>query len=170
MSHRRPIIGEGTTTVVASPDEVLSFVLDLEQYKKADHKIGRVGTIDRRGDTGTVEFSGRILGLPGPRGVYPYRRSGNRLEFTSPISGPARWFLEFRGTFECTEVDNGTHVTHREEYRFKLPWTLLVAPLLRGWFERDTPREMARFQELLGKPQEATRTNQAEPNSRSKAP
>jgi hypothetical protein len=146
------IVGEATTTVAASVDEVIEFVLDLEQYKRADHKIGRVGRVEHRGETGTVEFSGRILGLPGPRGVYPYRRGSHALQFSSPVAGPAKWFMDFRGTFECRETADGTEVTHREVYEFKRPWRLLVALLIRRWLERDTAKEMARFQEILGKP------------------
>jgi Polyketide cyclase / dehydrase and lipid transport len=147
------IVGEATTTVTASADKVIDFVLDLEQYKRADHKIGRVGRVEHRGDTGTVEFSGRILGLPGRRGVYPYRRDSRTLEFSSPVAGPARRFMDFRGTFECRETADGTEVTHREIYEFKRPWRFLVGLLLRRWFERDTAKEMARFQEMLGKPE-----------------
>ena len=59
------IVGEATTTVSVTPDEVFDFVLDLHRYRQADHKIGRVGTIDNEGDRGTAQFSGRIRGLPG---------------------------------------------------------------------------------------------------------
>ena len=69
------IVGEATTTVSATPDDVFDFVLDLHRYRQADHKIGRVGTIDNEGDRGTAEFSGRIRGLPGPSGIYPFTRT-----------------------------------------------------------------------------------------------
>ncbi len=34
--------GEGTAIVCCSPREVLEFVLDVERYRLADRKIGRV--------------------------------------------------------------------------------------------------------------------------------
>ena len=95
------IVGEATTTVSASVSEIFDFVLDLNRYRQADRKIGRVGAIEDDGDRGMVRFSGRIRGLPGPSGVYPFTRTDSRLRFGSPVAGPARWFLDFEGTFDC---------------------------------------------------------------------
>lgn len=143
------IVGEATTTVSVKPSEVFDFVLDLDRYRQADHKIGRVGAIKDEGDHGTVRFSGRIRGLPGPSGTYPFTRTESQLRFGSPISGPARWFLDFEGTFDCQETHEGAVVTHREVFDFKPPWRWLAEPLLRGWLERDTAEEMVRFKELI---------------------
>ena len=143
------IVGEASATVEATPDEVFEFVLDLERYRQADHKIGRVGKIDRDGDTGTVSFAGRIRGLPGPSGTYPYTRTPLRLQFGSPIAGAAKWFLEFEGSFDCVVGPEGTVVTHREQFEFKRPWRWLAEPVLRTWLERDTTDEMVRFKELV---------------------
>jgi hypothetical protein len=143
------IVGEATTTVSATPDEVFDFVLDLHRYRQADHKIGRVGTIDNDGDRGTAHFSGRIRGLRGPSGTYPFTRTDSRLEFGSPVTGPARWFLDFEGTFDTERTVEGTVVTHREVFSFKRPWRWLAEPLLRSWLENDTTEEMARFKELI---------------------
>lgn len=143
------IVGEATATVQAAPSEVFEFVLDLERYRQADRKIGRVGVLHRHGDTGTVRFSGRIRGLPGPAGTYPFTLSESRLAFGSPIAGPARWFLEFEGSFDCEVTDDGTVVTHREAFHFKRPWRWLAEPLLRHWLEADTADEMVRLKELI---------------------
>lgn len=143
------IVGEATTTVAVPPNAVFDFVLDLERYRQADHKIGRVGPVERCGDRGTATFSGRIRGLPGPSGTYPFVIGASRLEFRSAIAGPARWFLDFEGTFECRATEDGTEVTHREVYDFKKPWRWLVEPFLRRWLESDTTEEMARFKELV---------------------
>jgi hypothetical protein len=143
------IVGEATTTVSVPPSEVFDFVLDLNRYRQADHKIGRVGAMHRTGDTGTVRFSGRIRGLPGPAGTYPFKLSASRLQFGSPVAGAARWFLDFEGTFDCQETENGTVVTHREVFEFKRPWRWLAEPVLRRWLETDTGAEMVRFKDLL---------------------
>ena len=144
------IVGEASTTVRASPSEVFDFVIDLERYRQADHKIGRVSEVRRSGDGGTVRFSGRIRGLPGPAGTYPFTVTSSRLVFGSPIAGAACWFLDyFEGSFDCEVTTEGTHVTHREAYRFKRPWRWLAEPLLRRWLERDTAAEMVRFKPLL---------------------
>ena len=143
------IVGEGTAIVTASPAEVFEFVLDLRRYREADRKIGRVGAMQRDGDTGTVRFSGRIRGLPGPSGVYPFTVSASRLEFRSPVAGPARWFLDFEGSFDCEPTPEGTRVVHREVFRFKRPWCWLAEPLLRHWLETDTAQEMVRLEQLV---------------------
>jgi hypothetical protein len=143
------IVGEAQATVAAAPKDVFEFVFDLERYRQADHKIGKVGRIERNGDSGTVEFNGRIMGLPGPRGVYPYTVTPTRLQFGSPIAGPAKWFLDFEGTFDCKETPEGTVVTHREAFTFKAPWRWLVEPLLRRWLENDTAAEMVRVKEMV---------------------
>lgn len=136
-------------TVTVSPDEVFEFVLDLERYRQADQKIGRVGAVQRDGNSGTAEFSGRIRGLPGPRGVYPFTLTESRLHFGSPVAGFARRFLDFEGTFDCEATSTGTAVTHREVFEFKRPWRWIAEPLLRRWLEDDTADEMVRFKELI---------------------
>jgi hypothetical protein len=146
------IIGEAAATVTVPPSAVFEFVLDLKRYREADHKIGKVGSITRTGDTGTVRFSGRIRGLPGPAGTYPFTRTESHLQFGSPIAGPARWFLDFEGTFNCDVTAEGTVVTHREVFMFKAPWRWLAEPLLRRWLEADTAQEMVRFKELVERP------------------
>jgi hypothetical protein len=143
------IVGESSTTVSAAASDVFDFVLDLQRYRQADHKIGRVGAIEDEGDHGTVRFSGRIRGLPGPSGTYPFTRTASRLRFGSPVAGPARWFLDFEGTFDCEQTGDGTLVRHREVFTFKRPWRWLAEPLLRGWLENDTAEEMVRFRHLV---------------------
>ena len=142
------IAGEASATVTATSSEVFEFVLDLNRYRQADRKIGRIGPVTRDGDSGTARFSGRIRGLPAPPGTYPFTLSGSRLRFGSP-SGPAGWFLDFEGTFDCEETNDGTIVTHREVFMFKRPWRWLAEPLLRRWLESDTAAEMVRFKQLI---------------------
>jgi hypothetical protein len=138
-----------TTTVSATPDEVFDFVLDLHHYRQADHKVGRVGTIHNDGDRGTAQFSGRIRGLPAPSGTYPFTRTDSRLTFGSPIAGPARWFINFEGTFDTERTPDGTVVTHREALSFKRPCQWLAgnaaSELAREGHDRgDGPLQAAR--------------------------
>jgi hypothetical protein len=143
------IVGQASATVAASPADVFAFVLDLERYRQADRKIGAVGPMTRAGDSGTVTFSGRIKGIPEPAGTYPFTMTESRLVIGSAIAGPARWFLDFEGTFDCEVTAVGTLVTHREVFNFKGPWRRLVEPLLRHWLETDTVSEMVRFKRLV---------------------
>lgn len=139
------IVGEARATVRATPRQVFELVLDLDRYRLVDHKIGKVGEVRRTGDEGTVQFSGRLRGLPGPRGTYPFAVDGSRLTIGSPIAGAARWFLDFEATFDCTPTDDGTEVVHRETFRFKRPWRWVAAPALRRWLHADVVAEMDRL-------------------------
>jgi hypothetical protein len=143
------IVGEASVTVSVPPSAVLEFVLDLERYRQADRKIGRIGAVERDGDHGTFRFSGRIRGLPAPSGTYPFTIEGGSLRVGSPIAGAARFFLNFEGTFDCEETDHGTVVTHREVFDFKSPLRWVAEPLLRRWLEADTAQEMVRFKQLI---------------------
>ena len=143
------IVGEGTATVSVSPTEVFEFVLDLNRYRQADHKIGRVGAINRDGDNGTVRFSGRIMGIPSPPATYPFTVSESRLQFGSPIAGLNKWLLGFDGTFDCETTDAGTVVIHREAFTFRGPLGWIMEPLLRRWLAADTKKEMVRFKEII---------------------
>jgi hypothetical protein len=91
----------------------------------------------------------RRQGLPAPSGTYPFTRTYSRLAFGSPIAGPARWFINFEGTFDAERTPDGTKVTHREAFSFKRPWQWLAEPLLRSWLEKDTTEEMVRFKQLI---------------------
>jgi Polyketide cyclase / dehydrase and lipid transport len=143
------------------PDEIIEFVLDLERYRQADHKIGRVGAIERHGTTGAARFRGRLRGLPGPSGTYPFTITATRLEFGSPIAGGARWMLDFEGSFDFEETADGTRVTHREVFIFKRPWRWLAGPLLRRWLDNDTREQMTRFKDLIEDQHAARRFNQS---------
>jgi hypothetical protein len=143
------IVGQARAVVAVSPAEVLEFVLDLDRYRQADHKIGRVGPVKRDGAGGTAVFSGRIKGLPGPSGTYPFTLTPTSLIFGSPIAGAARWFLNFEGSFECEVSGEETVVTHREVFDFKPPWRWFLDPFLRRWLENDTTEEMLRLKALI---------------------
>jgi hypothetical protein len=143
------IVGEATATVNVPPRAVIDFVLDLNRYREADRKIGRVGPIVSDGTTGTFRFAGRIRGLPGPSGTYPFTATATGLRVGSPIAGLARLFLDFEGTFDCEVTPDGTVVTHREVFSFKRPWSWVAEPLLRRWLEHDTADEMVRLKELV---------------------
>ena len=143
------IVGEASATVKASPQQVIDFVLDLERYSEADLKIGKVKRVERDGDRGVVEFQGKVKGLPGPGGVYPFTVTATGLRFGSPVGGPARLFMGFEGTFDCEETPDGTVVRHREVFMFKRPWRWIAEPLLRRWLEADTADEMVRLKKLV---------------------
>jgi hypothetical protein len=146
---RSTIIGEATITVTATPEDVFDLVLDLDRYRLADHKIGRVLHVQRNGNAGTVRFAGRLRGLPGPVGTYPFTLTEDRLVVGAPVAGLARWLVDFEASFACTATEVGTTVIHREAFTFKRPLRWIANPLLRRWLEDDTRAEMTRMKEML---------------------
>ena len=144
------IVGEGTATVGVSPREVFEFVLDLNRYRQADHKIGRVGAIKRDGGQRHRAVLGTHHGHPEPVGHLPVHASPPRACSSGRRSpGSTSGSLEFDGTFDCETTDAGTVVVHREAFTFKGPLRWILEPLLRRWLAADTKQEMVRFKEII---------------------
>ena len=145
------IAGEGSAVVRCSPRAAYEFVLDLERYRQADHKIGAVHSVAWHGDEGEVHYSGRFRGWPTPAvrqtiTVEPYRR----IDVRSKPGTAADALSRFHGVFTFEELGDGTtRVFHREELGLHPAVAWLLAPLLRDWLAADTPLEIARMKALL---------------------
>ncbi len=149
------IAGEGTQLIRRPARDVYEFILDFEQYKKADLKIGAVHSVtwhDAR--HAEVHYGGRFRGVPTPSvrqliTVEPYRR----IDVRSKPGTFAHAASAFHGSFTFEELGDGTtRVHHREELEFARPLAWLVEPLLRAWLEGDTPEEVVRLKTLLEAP------------------
>jgi hypothetical protein len=145
------IAGEGTQVIRRPARDIYEFVLDLEQYKKADLKIGKVHSVTWNGDRAEVHYAGRFRGLTTPSvrqtiTVQPYRR----IDVRSIPGTFADFMSRFHGTFTFEDLGGGTtRVFHREELVFRPPLSWIVEPLLRSWLARDTPQEVLRMKALL---------------------
>lgn len=144
------ICGEGTTVIARPASDVLEFVLDPEKYRRADRKIGRIVSVQRDGNEGTVRHSARLRGLPTPRASLRWRLVPySKLELRTAPSVMAKLLGRFEGLFTCEERDHGTVVYHRECFYFTGPIRWLLEPYLRTWLERDTSQEVERMRDLL---------------------
>jgi ligand-binding SRPBCC domain-containing protein len=142
------VTGTGTATIRCDPGAVMDFVLDVERYREADHKIGRLHYTRRDGNRGRVRHGGRLLGLPAPAATLDFElTSVSRLDFRG-VRMP--WPLRgFHGSFTCLPVSDGTQVTHSECFIFG-PVTGRVARVLFGrWLAGDTQAEVVRMKRLL---------------------
>lgn len=130
------------------PKDILEFVLDVDQYRRADLKIGRVHYVHRDGNDGEVRHGGRFLGLPAPPAVLTFTlRPYTRLDFRG-VAMP--WPLRgFNGFFTCQESPEGTIVTHRECFVFGRVSGRLFKLMLGRWLKRDTAAEVGRMKSLL---------------------
>jgi len=130
------------------PKDILDFVLDVDRYRLADLKIGRVHYVHRNGNEGEVRHGGRLLGLPAPAAVLAFTLTPySRLDFRG-VAMP--WPLRgFSGFFTCQDSPEGTMVVHRECFIFGRVSGQLFKRLLGWWLKRDTPAEVLRMKRLL---------------------
>jgi hypothetical protein len=144
----RLICGEGRTLIHRPAKDILEFVLDVDRYRLADHKIGRVYHVRREGDRGEVRHVGRLAGIPGPAVVLGFRLTRySRLDFHGiRVPWPVRGF---EGSFTCHETPEGTHVVHRECFIFGPIAGRIFKVLFGSWLKRDTPAEVIRMKRLL---------------------
>lgn len=144
---------EATRLVEATGRDVLEFVLDLERYREADTKIGRVTRpveIDDDG-VGRVRYWGRMRGAPPAPDTNIVRLTRwSELTFTGAPRQPARLVLDFTGRFACTDVDDGCEVTHAYDVRFRRPLRWVYEPMLRSWLQAELDDELDRVQSILG--------------------
>ena len=145
------IAGEGTQLIQRPAKDIYEFVLDLEKYKLADLKIGRVRSVTWHDNSAEVAYSGRFRGLPTPVmrqviTVQPYRR----IDVRSKPGTFAERVSRFHGVFTFEDLAGGaTRVFHREELIFPPPISWFIEPLLRGWLANDTPQEVRRLKALV---------------------
>jgi polyketide cyclase/dehydrase/lipid transport protein len=149
--ERRPpfvVCGEGTASIRRTPRDILEFVLDVDRYRRADLKIGRVHHVYREGNKGMVRHNGRLLGLPTPAVTLSFELTPHsRLDFNG-LAVP--WPLEaFEGSFTCEEGAEGTRVVHRDCFRFGPLIGRLFEVVFGGWLARDTPAEVQRMKSIL---------------------
>jgi hypothetical protein len=143
------IEGVGEAIVPVSPDEAIGFVLDLEQYRQADFKIGPVKWVRPDAGGATVRFRGKMgKGRPGPYVTQRIDRTGNRLDVRTVAPAWMNRIVSFEGVVEATPVDGGTRFYHREAMTFHGPFRLLERRLGR-WLAADTPAEVERVAGML---------------------
>lgn len=145
------IEGRGRTTIRASARACYEFVLDMDRYARADHKIGRVRSLQFDGRRGEVRYTGRLRGMPSPTMTHLIEAEPH----TSIVvrSKPGSWqdrMGPFLGTFTFTEGDDGTtEVEHVEQLSFRGPARPVMERLLGPWLAADTPAELERMRSLL---------------------
>ncbi len=143
------IEGVAEALVRRPPQAILEFVTDLERYKTADWKIGRVLESRRDGDRIFMRHGGKLRGIPGPPVSLELVVDGLSVAYRSIPTFPSRLILTFDGGFELSETPDGTLVVHTERFRFFAPWRFVADPFLRTWLDADIAEEMVRLKEIL---------------------
>jgi ligand-binding SRPBCC domain-containing protein len=142
------VIGTGRAIIQCEPSAVMEFILDVNRYRQADHKIGRLHYLHRYGDRGRVRHGGRLLGFPAPAVTLDFELTPySQLQFVG-VRMP--WPLRgFHGSFTCTPTAEGTDVTHSECFDFTSLTGGVFRALFGSWLARDTKAEVARMKHLL---------------------
>ena len=144
------IEGVGEAVVLRPPEDIIAFVTDLERYKTADWKIGRVLEQRREGDRIFMRHDGTLRGVPGPAVALEMVIEGRTsVRYRSVPTFPSSAVLTFDGGFELAETGEGTRVVHSERFRFHAPWRFAAEPVLRAWLAEDVRAEMRRLKDLL---------------------
>ena len=143
------IEGVGEAVVPVSPEEALAVVFELDRYRQADHKIGKVKWVRPDATGASIRFRSKMAGVPGPYVTQRVDRTGDRLDVHTVSPKWMNRVVTFEGVVDCTPTDGGTRFFHREALTFHGPFRVLE-PLLRGWLAKDTPAEVRRVDEMLG--------------------
>jgi hypothetical protein len=142
------IRGEGTEVVRGvTPDEVFDFVLDPEQYTKADTKLVWVTKLGDTEDGMIAREDGRFLGrFPGSV-ITRYRwQRPNRIDVTLEHGIPRA----LHAWFEIDEVEGGTRIRHVETMDFgRGPLGWLYDRAAGRWFAESVRQEVAEIRRLL---------------------
>jgi polyketide cyclase/dehydrase/lipid transport protein len=144
---RRTLVAEATAIVQASASQVLGFVLDLDRYRQADHKIRRVRHLEQQGDDILVSMWTRFRGLPVAVTQRMHLTPGVRIDVYNQPSWQDR-FVTFHGEFLCLASGSGTQVTHRYTFNFSR-LAGVVRPLLERWILQDIQQEVERLKAIL---------------------
>ncbi len=140
--------GEGTARVEGvTPRDVFDFVLDPNQYTKADTKIVWVTKLADTPDGMIAREDGKFLGIARGSVITRYRwKAPERIDVTLEHG-----FIEsLHAWFEIEAVDGGTRFTHVEEIEFgKGLLGVLHDGLTRRWWARSVREEVSEIARLL---------------------
>lgn len=116
------IEGVGEIVIRRPAAAIIEFVTDLERYKQADWKIGRVLESRRDGDRIVMRHDGTLRGIPGPPVTLDLHVEGTTaVRYRSVATFPSRFLLTFDGGSTFEVVLNGTRVAHTERFHFLPP-------------------------------------------------
>lgn len=140
--------GEGTTIAHGvTPDEAFDFVLDPDQYTKADTKMVWVTKIADTPDGMIAREDGKFLGRFKGSVVTRYRwERPNKIDVVIEHGVPE----SLHAWFEINEVDGGTRIRHVEELDLGHGILGKLHDLVAGsWFARSVRAEVDEIGRLL---------------------
>lgn len=123
-----------TEFIRATPEAVLDFVMNIEDYQTIDRKIRPLRWVRREPNFTEFAFRTKVGRLRGPMLVSQERLTpGRRVDITlapAPYNRLIRFITDYEASFECQPVPGGTKVTRSERLRFKWPMRWFVGPFV----------------------------------------
>lgn len=129
------------------PQEVFEFVLDPQQYSRADTKIIWITKLADTPDGMIAREDALFYGVARGSLVTRYRwKAPNRIDITLEHG----FLASLHAWFEIVEVDGGTRLTHVEEIEFGRSLLGTVHDWITGgWWSRSVAREVSEIARLL---------------------
>ena len=128
--------------VSAPKDSVRLYLRDLEKIADYEQKVDRVKVSYPDAESGFVEVSGKVMGLPW-RGAFKAEFTHDGGYRAEMVRGPLPRMV--RG-IHLRSVLGGTIIMHEERYYFpRLFWP--VAYLMKRWLQRSQDRELSVIKE-----------------------
>lgn len=139
--------GEGIEIIRGvTPEEVFDFVLDDEQYTKADTKIVRVTKVADTEDGMIAIEDGKFFGMPGSV-VTRYRWVPFKRIDVTLVHGVLK---SLNASFDIEQVEGGTRVHHVEEIEMGMgPVGQLFDMGFRTWLENSVRQEVVEIKRLM---------------------
>ncbi|MHA6803735.1 SRPBCC family protein [Salinifilum ghardaiensis] len=132
--------------VDASVEQVLSLVMDIERYARVDKKIRPVLWHQRDGNVVRFACRPKLVGLRQPKVVqYAQLTPGERIDIglvPLPANRLAHALARFQASFECHQVEGGTHLIRTLEFQFTPALRWLLEPLFRRRLEPEVRAEI----------------------------
>jgi hypothetical protein len=139
--------GEGIEVIRGvTPEEVFHFVLDDQQYSKADTKIVRITKVADTADGMIAIEEGKFFGLNGSV-VTRYRWVPFKRIDVTLVHGMLR---SLNAGFEIEQVEGGTRVHHVEEMEMGMgPMGRVMDAAFRSWLANSVRQEVAEIRRLM---------------------
>ena len=144
------------THIRCTPEQVRDFVLDVERYRLADHKIGKVRAREELDGDAVVTFRTNMRGMIASTRQRLHVVGTERIEVSALPSWQDK-LVQFHGLFEFRPDEDGTHVRHAYEFSFSPAVKWMMEPYLRSWLARNIDDEVKQMKVLLENETSATK-------------
>ncbi len=143
--------GEAELVIDYPPQGIIDFVMDLNEYRKVDDKLGKIYWIKPAPDGNGVyvHFGPKLMGMPVPSTTQRVVATpDHRIE----ITGVPSWtdsMVTFHAYFRCEPVEGGTKIVRGLNFRFSKAMSWMMDGAVTRGLAKSIPKELANAKEYL---------------------